>query len=258
MTLSLSPTDWKSDPVSISTYLLTRLHVVSQDIDDMIKDEEDALEAYYQEVSAACDAMVICGNKPPVVETPSLEKDEPSSPSSSPSEREKETGFSTGFSPLINTCASEISEAFSNCWVSVRASRQNENNPEYVVSIQPDNHNTPNDIQLKLKSLGYAPTFKAIRDLESAVWADFEVQTNGLRPSAAVPSARRVVDQEGITFNLSSTVSAVDPPELGKFDTAWLSDGTNAKTKSCVGVCLPVPPADERYDEPATDEELPF
>ena len=138
----------------------------------MIKDEEDALEDYYREVSA--------------------EKDEPLS----------------GFSPLINTCASEISSAFSNCWVSVRASRQNENNPEYVVSIQPDNHNTPNDIQLKLKSLGYAPTFKAIRDLESAVWADFEVKSNG------------------ITFNLSSTVSEV--PEL------------------------------ERYDEPATDEELPF
>ena len=72
-----------SDPVSISNYLLTRLHVVSQDIDDMIKDEEDALEAYYQEVSA--------------------EKDE----------------LSSGFNPLINTCASEISSAFSNSWVSV-------------------------------------------------------------------------------------------------------------------------------------------
>ena len=45
-----------SDPISISTYLLTRLHVVSQDIDDMIKDEEDALEAYYQEVQQATDA----------------------------------------------------------------------------------------------------------------------------------------------------------------------------------------------------------
>ena len=157
-----------SDPVSISNYLLTRLHVVSQDIDDIIKDEEDALEDYYQEYVRH--------------------------------EANGSKGLEKGFNPLIHSCASEISSALGNCWVAVRASRQNEEKPEYIVTIQPDNHNTPNDIQLQLRSLGYSTTFRKVKALEHSNWADFAVEANGIR------------------FNLSSTVSEISPPELDRHD----------------------------------------
>jgi len=152
-----------SEPIDLSGYLLTKIHVVTKYIDDKIKAEEDAFEAYYQE-------------QPTNEDEPSL-----------------------GFSPLIDACADKISKAMGNCWVMVRASRQNGEKPEYTISIQPDNHNTPTDIQLVLKSLGYAPTFKSIRELESSTWVDFEVEANG------------------IAFFLSSTVSSIEPPELDRF-----------------------------------------
>jgi hypothetical protein len=79
-----------------------------------------------------------------------------------------------------------------------------------MISIQPDGY-TPNDIQLKLKSLGYAPAFKKIHDYpNSTPWVYFDVSYNG------------------IAFELSSTVSSLEPPDI------------------------------LRYDEPATDDELPF
>jgi hypothetical protein len=81
--------------------------------------------------------------------------------------------------------------------------------PEYSISIQPDGY-TANDVLLKLRSLGYAPTFKEAKQFETSTWADFSVNAFG------------------IAFNLSSTVSTTDPPEL------------------------------DRFDEPATDGELPF
>jgi len=177
-----------SDPVSISNYLLTRIHVVTQDIDEIIKEEEDALEAYYQEYLA--EGVVHASH--------AREQDAPSScslRSPTPSAYGGE-----GFNPLIHACASDIAKAFGNCWVAVRASRQNEEKPEYIVTIQPDNHNTPMDIQLVLKSLGYAPTFKSIRELESATWADFEVKSNG------------------IAFDLTAKVESLEPPELDRFD----------------------------------------
>lgn len=184
-----------SDPASICEYLLTRMHMVAEDINDLIKEEDDAVSDFYEQVSAEKAACL----------TASARKDEPSSMS----EANRRSGNSC-LNPLIDTCADEISKVFNNCWVGVRAERQNGKNPEYVITIQPDNHNTPNDIQLMLKSLGYAPTFKSIRELSSAAWADFEVNRNG------------------IAFELTATVSSIEPPEL------------------------------ERYGEPATDEELPF
>ncbi len=174
-----------SDPASICEYLLTRMRMVAEDINDLIKEEDDAVSDFYEQVSA--------------------EKDEPSLMS----EANRRNGSSC-LNPLIDTCADEISKVFNNCWVEVRAERRNGKKPEYVITIQPDSHNTPNDIQLMLKSLGYAPTFKSIRELSSAAWADFEVNLNG------------------IAFELTATVSSIEPPEL------------------------------ERYGEQATDEELPF
>ena len=163
----------------------------------MIKDEEDALEDYYQEYVQEANGhlagrYVRCAHRRQGL-TVGIQLPQ------------------KGFNPLIHSCADEISSALGNCWVAVKAESNNGTFPEYTVSIQPSEY-TSNDVLLKLKSLGYAPTFKAIKDLESAVWAYFEVKSNG------------------ITFNLSSTVSAVDPPE----------------------------PRFSGYDEPATDEELPF
>ncbi len=50
-----------------------------------------------------------------------------------------------------------------------------------------------------LKSLGYMPTFKSIRELESAVWSDFSV------------------NQNGIAFKLTAKVSSIEPPELERY-----------------------------------------
>jgi hypothetical protein len=172
-----------SNPAAVTNFLLLRIDVVLQDIDETIKAEEDALEAYYQEVI------------------------------SEPEEQ------NNGFNPLVSICADSISKAFNNCWVAVRASKRGSatalstgndgGKPEYSISIQPDGYN-PNDVLLKLRSLGYVPTFKSVKEFDTSIWADFDVQANG------------------VSFNLSSTVSSISPPEL------------------------------DRFDEPATDEELPF
>jgi hypothetical protein len=84
---------------------------------------------------------------------------------------------------------------------------------EYSISIQPDEY-TPNDIQLKLKSLGYTPIFKKF--LPASRWVYFDVSYKGRK--CALSSTN------GIAFELSSTVSSKEPPEF------------------------------ERYSEPATDE----
>ena len=110
---------------------------------------------------------------------------------------------------VIHDCASEITEAFGDCWVEVKALKPNGSHPDYTISIQPDGY-TPNDIQLKLRSLGYAPTFKSFHEATYSTWAYFDVSYNG------------------IAFELSSTVDEIEPPDI------------------------------ERYDEPATDDELPF
>lgn len=166
-----------SNPVDVSNFLLMRIDVVLQDIDETIRAEEDALEAYYQEYVQH--------------------------------EANGGKGLEKRFNPLIHSCADEISSAFCDCWVAVRAESNNGRFPEYTISIQPSGY-TPNDIQLKLKSLGYASTFKEVKELEHSTWAYFQVYKNG------------------IAFQLSSTVSSIEPPEL------------------------------ERFDEPATDAELPF
>ena len=147
-----------------------------QDIDETIKAEEDTLEANYQEF---------------IAET-------------------KDEKQNNGFSPLISICAEEISKAFNDCWVAVRASRNDGGKPEYSISIQPNGSFTPNDVLLTLRSLGYMPTFKSVREFDTSIWADFDVKALG------------------IAVKISSTVSTVDPPEL------------------------------DRFDEPATDGELPF
>jgi hypothetical protein len=153
-----------SNPVDISSFLLLRIDVVLQDIDETIKAEEDALEAYYQEFQA----------------------------------EKKDEKQNNGFSPLISIIAEEVSKAFNNCWVAIRASKSDGSNPEYSISIQPDGY-TPNDVMLKLRSLGYAPTFKSVKEFDTSNWADFDVQANG------------------VAFNLSSTVSSISPPELDRF-----------------------------------------
>lgn len=164
-----------SDPASICEYLLTRMRMVAEDINDLIKEEDDAVSDFYEQVSAMSEANRRMEAKPRPADGTSC------------------------LNPLIDTCADEISKVFNNCWVEVRAERRNGKNPEYVITIQPDNHNTPNDIQLMLKSLGYMPTFKSIRELESAVWSDFSV------------------NQNGIAFKLTAKVSSIEPPELERY-----------------------------------------
>ena len=174
--------------------------MVAEDINDLIQEEDDAVSDFYEQVSAMSEANRRSG---------SSEKDEPSScgvilskPSAMSCEERSKLNRRSGSSclnPLIDTCADEISKVFNNCWVEVRAERRNGKNPEYVITIQPDNHNTPNDIQLMLKSLGYMPTFKSIRELESAVWSDFSV------------------NQNGIAFKLTAKVSSIEPPELERY-----------------------------------------
>jgi hypothetical protein len=150
------------------------------------------------------------------------------------------------FNPLIHNCASEIAAAFGDCWVEVKAFMSNSPHPlpplhlvergegaggwgvrsEYSISIQPVpslggvgvGEYTPNDIQLKLKSLGYTPIFKKF--LPASRWVYFDVSYKGRK--CALSSTN------GIAFELSSTVSSKEPPEF------------------------------ERYSEPATDSELPF
>jgi len=154
-----------SNPVDISSFLLTSIDVVLQDIDETIKAEEDALEVYYQEFKE---------------------------------ETKEQNPASRGFSPLISICAENISKAFNDCWVAIRASKSDGSNPEYSISIQPDGY-TANDVQLKLRLLGYSPKFKEAREFETCTWADFDVKANE------------------VAFTLSSTVSTTDPPELERY-----------------------------------------
>jgi hypothetical protein len=192
------------DKESVSSYLLSKIYIVTNEIDAFISEEENAFEEHYsveaELVESNCDELhprqksrgwpdvldIHDGLRPSVVDQEGLR-----------------------FNPLIHACASEIAAAFGDCWIQVKAEQRNSDNPCYTISIQPDGY-TPNDIQLTLKSLGYTPTVKLIKDLESCAWAYFDVSYNG------------------ITFELSSTVSSLEPPEL------------------------------ERYSEPATDSELPF
>jgi hypothetical protein len=182
------------DKESVSSYLLTKIHIVTNEIDAFISEEENAFEAYYSEdgftsVKHEVEAFPLDDDSEiPVTVTPKPDS----------------------FNPLIHHCASEITAAFGDCWVEVKALKPNGSHPDYMISIQPDGY-TPNDIQLKLKSLGYAPAFKKIHDYpNSTPWVYFDVSYNG------------------IAFELSSTVSSLEPPDI------------------------------LRYDEPATDDELPF
>jgi hypothetical protein len=189
------------DKESVASYLLTKIHIVTTEIDAFISEEENAfLEHYSVEaelVESNCDEL---------------------HPRQKSRGRPDAWDIHDGlrFNPLIHACASEIAEAFGDCWVEVKAFMSNSSSfrgaefrkaePEYSISIQPDEY-TPNDIQLKLKSLGYTPIFKKF--LPASRWVYFDVSYNG------------------IAFELSSTVSSLEPPEF------------------------------ERYSEPATDE-LPF
>jgi hypothetical protein len=182
------------DKESVSSYLLSKIHIVTNEIDAFISEEENAFEEHYsveaELVESNCDEL---------------------HPRQKSRGRPDVLDIHDGlrFNPLIHACASEIAAAFGDCWMVVKAEQRNSGNPCYTISIQPDGY-TSNDIQLKLKSLGYTPTVKSITDLESCAWAYFDVSYNG------------------IAFELHSTVSSLEPPEL------------------------------ERYSEPATDDELPF
>jgi hypothetical protein len=186
------------DKESVSSYLLTKIHIVTNEIDAFISEEENAFEAYY---SVDAEPVPECHlSDLPVDDSDTLDGLD------TQATRPKDCQFN----PLINSCASEITEAFGDCWVEVKALKPNGSHPDYTISIQPDGY-TPNDIQLKLRSLGYAPAFKKIHDYpNSTPWVYFDVSYNG------------------IAFELSSTVSSLEPPDI------------------------------DRYDEPATDDELPF
>jgi len=173
------------DKESVASYLLTKIHIVTNEIDAFISEEENAFEEHYSEETSVNHE----------VEVFPLDLDI------------QAEALGSRFNPLIHTCASEIASAFGDCWVEVKALKHNGSQPEYTISIQPDGY-TPNDIQLKLKSLGYTPIFKKF--LPASRWVYFDVSYNG------------------IAFELSSTVSSLEPPEF------------------------------ERYSEPATDDELPF
>lgn len=195
------------DKESVTSYLLTKIQIVTNEINAFISEEENAFEAYYSE-----DTSVNHVENPDIgeVEVFPLDDSDIQAPV---------TPKPDGFNPLIHNCASEISAAFSDCWVEVKALKSNSSgkmkssvascSPEYSISIQPDGY-TPNDIQLKLRSLGYAPTVKSIKEYSSSAWVYFDVSYNG------------------IAFELSSTVDSIEPPDI------------------------------ERYSEPATDDELPF
>jgi len=192
------------DKESVSSYLLCKIQIVTNEIDAFISEEENAFEAYYSEdestnVNISVEAFPLDDDSEiPVTVTPK----------------------SNGFNPFIHDCASEITEAFGDCWVEVKALKPNGSHPDYMIAIQPDGY-TPNDIQLKLRSLGYAPAFKKIHDYpNSTPWVYFDVSYKGRK--CALSSTN------GIAFELSSTVSEIEPPDI------------------------------DRYDEPATDDELPF
>jgi hypothetical protein len=180
------------DKESVASYLLTKIHTVTNEIDAFISEEENTFLKHYSEENHE-------------VEVFPLDYDI------------QAEALGSRFNPLIHNCASEIASAFGDCWVEVKALKSNsigfrgaefrKAEPEYSISIQPDEY-TPNDIQLKLKSLGYTPIFKKF--LPASRWVYFDVSYNG------------------IAFELSSTVSSLEPPEF------------------------------ERYSEPATDSELPF
>jgi len=189
------------DKESVSSYLLTKIQIVTNEIDAFISEEENAFEAYY-----SVDAE-------PVPESHLSDFPVDDSDIQAPV-----TPKPDGFNPVIHDCASEITEAFGDCWVEVKALKPNGSHPDYMISIQPDGY-TPNDIQLKLNSLGYAPAFKKIHDYpNSATWVYFDVVYPRVRGQGG----------NGIAFELSSTVSSLEPPDI------------------------------DRYDEPATDDELPF
>ena len=214
------------DKESVSSYLLTKIQIVTNEIDAFITEEENAFETYYS-VEAE-----------PVLDNLSgFPLDDSSAGSTErfvPGEGEQrartahdnhavdnfpDVKHGLCFNPLINSCASEIASAFCDCWVEVKALKPSGrcsgielpygSNPDYTISIQPDGY-TPNDIQLTLKSLGYTPNFKSIKEYSASAWVYFDVSYNG------------------IAFELSSTVSEIDPPDI------------------------------DRYSEPATDDELPF
>ena len=182
------------DKESVSSYLLTKIYIVTTEIDAFISEAENTFLQHYSE-----EASVNHVENPDIgeVEVFPLDYDIPAE------------ALGSRFNPLIHNCASEIAKAFGDCWVEVKALKHNGSNPDYMISIQPDGY-TPNDIQLKLKSLGYTPSFKKIHDYPNSAWVYFDVSYNG------------------IAFELSSTVSSLEPPEF------------------------------ERYSEPATDDELPF
>jgi len=169
------------DKESVSSYLLSKIHIVTTEIDAFISEEENTFLKHYSEENHSVEVFPIDLD----IQAEAL---------------------GSQFNPLIHTCASEITEAFGDCWVEVKALKHNGSPPYYTIAIQPDGY-TPNDIQLKLKSLGYTPTFKKF--MPASMWVYFDVV------------------RDGIAFELHSTVSSLEPPEL------------------------------ERYSEPATDE-LPF
>jgi hypothetical protein len=183
------------DKESVASYLLTKIHIVTTEIDAFISEEENTFLEHY---SVEAELVESSGGE--------LHPDTSDVPDG------------LRFNPLIHDCAKEISEAFSDCWMVVKGEKRNSGKPFYTISIQPSGY-TPNDIQLTLKSLGYTPTVKSIRDLDSCEYTDAR---SGLTAWAYFD-----VSYNGITFELSSTVSSLEPPEL------------------------------ERYSEPATDE-LPF
>ncbi len=135
---------------------------------------------------------------------------------------QKEDYFNTdGFermAPLLVQSASSIRKAFGNCWIQASHTTNRWGGSDYKISIQPNISLTPNDVQLVLSSLGYSVTFKSISNGKHAKWVYFEVQAR-CEHDVRLPC-------NGLTFELSSTVSSIEQPEL------------------------------ERYDEPASDEEL--
>jgi hypothetical protein len=161
------------DKESVSSYLLSKIYIVTNEIDAFISEEENTFLQHYSEENHE-------------VEVFPLDLDI------------QAEALGSRFNPLIHACASEIAEAFGDCWMVVKAEQRNSGKPCYTISIQPDGY-TPNDIQLKLKSLGYTPTLKSIKDLDSCAWVYFEVSYNG------------------IAFELHSTVASLEPPELERY-----------------------------------------
>jgi hypothetical protein len=174
------------DKESVSSYLLTKIHIVTNEIDAFISEEENAFEEHYSEESSVNHEVKVF---PLDLDTQA----EALGSQFNPLIHSGESGCTTAFK-----CASEIAEAFGDCWMVVKAEKRNSDKPCYTISIQPDGY-TPNDIQLKLKSLGYTPTVKSIKDLDSCAWAYFDVSYNG------------------IAFELSSKVSSLELPEFERY-----------------------------------------